>query len=891
MSDSGHHAWHTLDIKTVEQLLETSSTQGIAVEEVVARQLAHGKNELPSGTTVSWSKRLARQFVTPLVLLLLASGVLALVVGEVVDGIVVIGVVILNALIGLIQEGRAQSAMRALQRSVRGTATVVRSGLQQRIDRRDVVVGDLVALNEGATVPADLRLVWTRECSIAEAALTGESLSVRKDANPLSQDIVVAERSNMAYASTIVVRGSALGVVVAVGANTEVGRVSRFITESVDIDTPITRRIQRFSRLLLRVVLAVALVTAIAALFRGYTIANAIMAAVALSVGAIPEGLPAAITIILAIGVHRMSKRKAIIRRLPAVETLGSTTVICTDKTGTLTENQMTVVEVATPARRYSIEGRGYAPSPSIDVTHEIPLRALIECGVLCSTAAISHDDDQWKAIGDPTEAALVTLGAKAGVTRSLLHQTMLQLDVMPFSSERQFMATLVADGATQRIVMKGSVERILRHCRYQICHDGTVEELLPEVIRMQEQKYGALGYRVLACAQRVRSSSIASLVDEDLTEMIFLGLVAMTDPPRADVKRSIAVCHRAGVAVKMITGDHQATAESIARTLGIGGEHLRSYAGRELQAMSDEELSAAAEAGSVFARVSPEQKYRLVLALQQRGHVVAMTGDGVNDAPALQSANIGIAMGWSGTDVAKDASAMVLTDDNFSTIVAAIEEGRTVYDNIRSYITFTISTDVGEGLVILAAIALGVALPILPVQILWINLTTGIILGLPLAVEPTAPHIMHRSPTESHEELLGGFLVRRTIVVGAFLLMSAFGLYILELAQGSSIEHARTVAATAFVVIQMFYLVACRSHTQPGHHGVLKRPMLWMSISGMLALQCVFVYAPFAQHFFGTAPIDAQSWLVVTVLGALLYAGVEIEKHLRVRRAQRARR
>ncbi|MEN9795505.1 MAG: hypothetical protein RLZZ150_482, partial [Bacteroidota bacterium] len=479
----------------------------------------------------------------------------------------------------------------------------------------------------------------------------------------------------------------------------------------------------------------------------------------------------------------------------------------------------------------------------------------------------------------------------RAGLHRDVLHQTMPQLDMIPFLSERQFMATLCAQGNQQIVHLKGSVERVLEHCSTQLNAAGDVESLSMDNIRAHEHAYGAQGYRVLACAQRLRTSADVALREEYLTDMTFLGLVAMTDPPRADVHRSIAVCARAGVAVKMITGDHRATAEAIARAVGIGGSELVAYNGRELERMSDGELERAAQTGSVFARVSPEVKFRLVAALQRQGHIVAMTGDGVNDAPALQSADIGIAMGRSGTDVAKDASSMVLTDDNFATIVAAIEEGRTVYDNIRSYVTFTISTDVGEGLVVLAAVALGIALPILPVQILWINLTTGVILGLPLAVEPTAPHIMHRTPAESHEELLGGFLIWRTISVGAYLLASAFGLYIWETAQGSTIEHARTVAATAFVVLQIFYLIACRSHTRPGHHGLVEQRVLWASIIGMLALQVIFVYAPFAQRFFGTASIDMQSWFVVTALGAVLYAGVELEKYLRVRRVQRARR
>ena len=891
MRQQGDHVWHALDCTTVEQRTGSSVVHGISVDDVASRQAAFGRNELPTGVNEPWWQRLGRQFLSPLVLLLLASGVLALVLGEVTDAAFVIGVVIVNALIGYVQEGRAQSAMRALQQSVRGTATVIRSGTQQTIDRRDVVVGDLVVLNEGDTVPADVRLVWTRECTIAEAVLTGESLAVAKQTESIDPDTIVADRTNMAYASTLVTRGHARGIVVAIGAQSEVGRVSQQLTEPVELETPITRRIQRFSVILLRVILVVALLATIIAMLRGYSFTDALMAAVALSVGAIPEGLPAAITIILAIGVHRMAQRKAIIRRLPAVETLGSTTVICTDKTGTLTENQMTVVGVHTALQGYTFDGHGYAPHHAIDVGSDAALHATLQCGVLCSTASIAEEQGQWRAIGDPTEAAMVALGARARLHRDVLHQTMPQLDMIPFLSERQFMATLCAQGNQQIILIKGSVERVLVHCSTQLNAAGDVESLSMDIIRAHEHAYGAQGYRVLACAQRLRTSADVALREEDLTDMTFLGLVAMTDPPRADVHRSIAVCARAGVAVKMITGDHRATAEAIARAVGIGGSELVAYNGRELERMSDGELEHAAQTGSVFARVSPEVKFRLVAALQRQGHIVAMTGDGVNDAPALQSADIGIAMGRSGTDVAKDASSMVLTDDNFATIVAAIEEGRTVYDNIRSYVTFTISTDVGEGLVVLAAVALGIALPILPVQILWINLTTGVILGLPLAVEPTAPHIMHRTPSESHEELLGGFLIWRTISVGAYLLASAFGLYMWDTSQGSTIEHARTVAATAFVVLQIFYLIACRSHTRPGHHGLVEQRVLWASIIGMLALQVIFVYAPFAQRFFGTASIDMQSWFVVTALGAVLYAGVELEKYLRVRRVQRARR
>ncbi len=891
MMSSDDHAWHALDCAAVEQLTGSSQSQGLRPDDVAQRQSAFGRNELPPGASEPWWKRLVQQFVTPLVLILLASGVLAFALGEVVDAAVVIVVVIINAFIGFVQEGRAQSAMRALQRSVRGIATVIRFGVQQVVDRRDVVVGDLVVLSEGDMVPADVRLTWTRECTIAEAVLTGESLAVDKHADVVDALSIIADRSNMAYASTTVARGNARGIVVAVGAATEIGRVSEHLSAPAEMETPITKRLQRFSMVLLCVILGVAGITTIGALLRGYSLTDAMMAAVALSVGAIPEGLPAAVTIILALGVRRMAQRKAIIRRLPAVETLGSTTVICTDKTGTLTENQMTVTGVATPSGVIPIHGRGYAPHGVLEVTHDAALEATVVCGVLCSTASIAEEHGLWRAVGDPTEAALVTLGATAGMYRDELHHTMPQLDVIPFSSARQFMATLHGDGSAQRVLMKGSVDRVRERCSYQLRGDGTIEPISHDGILAQEHEYGRQGFRVIACAQMYRDGSNMHLADVDLARMTFVGLVAMTDPPRVDVHRSIAVCHRAGIAVKMITGDHRATAEAIADAIDLGPGKVESYTGGELDVMSDQEFAEAAEHGSVFARVSPEQKLRLVRALQQNGHVVAMTGDGVNDAPALQAADIGVAMGRSGNDVAKEASAMVLTDDNVATIVAAIEEGRTVYDNIRSYVTFTISTDIGEGMVVLAAVVLGVALPILPVQILWINLTTGVILGLPLAVEPPAPHIMHRKPADSHEELLGGFLVWRTVTVGLFLLATAFGLCLSELSQGSTIEHARTVASTAFVVLQMFYLVACRSHTRPGHHGLVEQRVLWASIAAMLMLQMVFVYAPFAQAFFGTAPIDIGSWLVVTFLGAVLYAGVELEKHVRVRRAQRARR
>jgi calcium-translocating P-type ATPase len=619
-----------------------------------------------------------------------------------------------------------------------------------------------------------------------------------------------------------------------------------------------------------------------------------LLASVALSVGAIPEGLPAAVTIILAIGVNRMAKRRAIIRRLPAVETLGSTTVICSDKTGTLTENQMTVVHIRTRGASYDVTGTGYQPHGTISAHpgSDEALLAAVRVGVLCSTADVKHENGHWVAVGDPTEAALVVLGIKAHVTRDAEEDRYPLADVLPFSSENQYMATMHRSSAGTIVFCKGSVEAIAARCSTWMDAEGTTSEIdRAEVLRMADDM-SARGWRVIACAHHHMDGHPRGLSHNDVDSgLTFLGLVAMVDPPRAEARTAIAECQAAGMQVRMITGDHASTASTIAAELGMEGRReggrLVAVTGAQLAAMTPAEFDAAATDVAVFARVSPEQKLRLVESMQRRGAVVAMTGDGVNDAPALKAANIGIAMGQAGTDVAKDAADMVLTDDNFATIVAAVEEGRTVYENLVKFIVWTIPTNLGEGLVIVAAIALGLELPILPVQILWINMTTAVVLGLALAFEPMTSDIMARPPRDPAAPLFTVGLVMRTLFVGMMLLGAAFGIYLWELDSGHSIAVARTSASNAFVIMQMFYLFNCRSLLGLSNVGLFSNPMAWYGIVAMLVLQLGFTYLPILQMGFHTAPVGLTSWTTILAAGVVLYLAVEVEKWLRARQAR----
>jgi len=627
------------------------------------------------------------------------------------------------------------------------------------------------------------------------------------------------------------------------------------------------------------------------------------MAAIALAVGAIPEGLPAAVTITLAIGVNRMAKRKAIIRKLPAVETLGSTTVICSDKTGTLTENQMTVRKIFAGNAFFDVEGNGYAPEGKIldaggAVSQDmpVPLSETLTAGILCNDSRLVKEDNLWRVEGDPTEGALHTVAAKAGLTLRTAHQNSPRIDVIPFESERQFMATLHKTEDGNIIYLKGAVEKILSACAENLAVDGKGIALDEGDIFKKADELAAEGMRVLALARKKINKENLE-IDDCLSGLTFLGLQGMIDPPRTEAMAAVKLCRRAGIDVKMITGDHAVTATEIARQLGIGlttnsgTDEPQTLTGKKLESITDEELIDTAEKTAVFARVAPEQKLRLVEALQARNHIVAMTGDGVNDAPALKQANIGIAMGITGTDVSKEAADMVLTDDNFASITKAVEEGRRIFDNLVKFITWTLPTNGGEGLVILAAIMSGVTLPILPVQILWINMTTAVLLGLMLAFEPGEDDVMNYPPRKPDSPILSKVLIIRILLLSALLLAAVFSIFMWQKANGYPLNEARTVAVNLFVMIELTYLFNCRSMTKSMFRiGLFSNPWVLFGSGLMIVLQIIYTYTPFMNKVFHSAPISAKNWLLIVIIAVGSHTIIGLEKWWRLQAFKKTR-
>lgn len=894
--------WHHLPQDEVVQLLDGDTEKGLEVLEVKRRMEQFGPNTISTKKGIGPLQRFLLQFHQPLIYILIVSGVITALLQEWVDSGVIFGVVLINAIIGFVQEAKAVNALAALARTMTSEATVLRRGEKTRVPSPELVPGDIVFLQSGDKVPADMRFFHIRDLQIDESALTGESVPVEKNANQLEADIVLADRKNMAYASTLVTYGQGIGIVTATGDNTEVGRISRLISSAQDLATPLTRKIDHFSHILLYAILALAVITVGVGLLRGQPLFDMFMAAVALAVGAIPEGLPAAVTVTLAIGVSRMARRHAIIRKLPAVETLGSTSVICSDKTGTLTENQMTVKEIMAGGSWYQVSGGGYNPFSGeihaddavVDAAACPALLACLRAAIFCNDSMLVEKEDSWQVEGDPTEGGLLTAARKGGLDQDALHKEWPRLDSIPFESEHQYMATLhgSGDGAAQRVYMKGSVEAVLARCGSLLGGKGEVLALDNEAILRHVEKMAAKGLRVLAFATMELPASTREIHHDNVESgLTFLGLMGMIDPPRAEAITAVKVCQAAGIRIKMITGDHSLTAAAIAGQLGLGGvvrHDARSVpvlTGSDLAKLSDSELIDAADNTAVFARVTPEQKLRLVEALQARGHVVAMTGDGVNDAPALKQANIGVAMGITGTEVSKEAAAMVLTDDNFSSIEAAVEEGRGVFDNLTKFIVWTLPTNLGEGLVILAAIFLGVTLPILPVQILWINMTTAGFLGLMLAFEPKEPGIMLRPPRNPQTPILTGQLISRILLVGGLLLLASFGLFQWELAAGATVSQARTVAVNVFVIVELFYLFNCRSLTKSIFQlGLFTNMWVFGGVAVMLLLQILYTCLPIMNTLFQSMPISMESWARIVGAGIIAYLIVELEKWLQVR-------
>ncbi|MEJ2712032.1 MAG: HAD-IC family P-type ATPase [Acidihalobacter sp.] len=901
--DIGHDPvdWHAVSADQALQALG-STRQGLGATEAAERLAAHGPNRLPAPPPPSRLRRLALQFHNLLIYILLIAGVLTLALGHLIDAGVIFGVVVINALIGYVQEGKAEDAMAAIRAMLSPHATVLRDGHYAELDAADIVVGDLVLLQAGDRVPADVRLLSAHRLRIDESALTGESVPVDKQSEATPEQSVLAERHSMAYSGTLVVNGQGLGLVAATGSDTEIGRINILLAGVETLTTPLLKQIAGFSRTLTGLILGLAVFTvAVGVGLRGESIQDMFLAAVALAVAAIPEGLPAIITITLAIGVRRMAARNVIIRRLPAVETLGAVSVVCTDKTGTLTRNEMTVVDAATAIDRYAFGGVGYAPFGGIErlddsiagsavQPDEAPdLMELLRGGLLCNDGDIAQQEQEWVAIGDPMDAALVALARKGGLDPAYEREAWPRADVVPFESQRQFMATLHRDHAGHAfVVLKGAPERILDRCNSQRAH-GQAIELEADKWHTLLDSLAAQGQRVLAVAYKALETSPETLeLDELESGFSLLGLLGFIDPPREEASAAVAAAQSAGIRVKMITGDHAATAAAIGASLGLS-DASRVLTGPEIDGLDVAQLRQAVHDSGVIARAAPEHKLRLIEALQAEGQTVAMTGDGVNDAPALKRADVGVAMGRKGTEAAKEAAEIVVTDDNFASIIAGVEEGRTAYDNIRKAILFILPTNGAEALVIIAAILSGTWLPITPVQILWINMITAVTLALALAFEPPETAVMRRRPRAPHSPLLSRFLLWRIALVSLLLLAAVDFVFFWLLQQGADIDTARTAAVNMLVLGEASYLLNARylSAATTNRNGLFGNRWALLAIALVLFFQLLLTYAPPMQLLFSTAPLNAGTWLLLLAFAVALYGLIEVEKMVVRRRSK----
>jgi magnesium-transporting ATPase (P-type) len=895
--------WHALDASDVLLALETSE-QGLSGREATQRLAVHGPNVLEriqgdGPLTILW-----RQVNNPLIWVLLGSSALAIALGKVTDGLVVLSVVVLNSIIGFVQEYRAGRAIEALRGMVPQFATTRRDSHVASIPVSELVPGDVVTLASGDKVPADVRLVRVKNLRIEEAVLTGESLPVEKRVGAVVEDAPLGDRLSLAFSGTLVTYGTATAVVVETAGRTELGRISKMLQEATDLETPLTRALAGLGKVITIAILIVSAVILAFGVFRatqagielGVALRDTLVFAIALAVGAIPEGLPAIVTIALAIGVQRMASRRAIIRKLPAVETLGSTTVICSDKTGTLTRNEMTVRALWTPEHgMVRVDGVGYEPIGTFTTGGDSGLpqsgSRLLKDAALCNDATLLEEKGAWAITGDPTEGALVVAAAKAGENVDVLRKRAKRLDAIPFESENQFMATLHDTEGRRHVVLKGAPESVLQRC------GGADTKLDHGEVRAQVDALAAEGMRVLAVATREWSDANRDdLQESDVAQgLVFSGLVGMIDPPRAEAIDAVRACHDAGIVVKMITGDHKGTAQAIGRQLGLA-DVSGALEGKELARMDAAQLRKAAAGTSVFARVAPEHKLMLVKSLQSDGNVVAMTGDGVNDAPALKQANIGVAMGISGTSVSKESADVVLTDDNFATIVAAVEEGRRVYDNLVKSLAFVLPTNLGLAFILMYAVLFlpfdpstkSLLLPIQPTQLLWINLVAAVALALPLAFEAKEVNVMQRRPRSPSAPILSRLVVRRTILASILMTVASVGLfqweydaYLTAGASGAdSLAEAQTMAVTTVIMFQVFYLLNCRSLRDSMFRiGVFSNPWVFVGIGITLALQGAFIYAPPLQAVFGTAALDWRELGVSMLAGVVTLPIITLEK------------
>jgi len=883
--------------ETVEAVLARLETDesGLTGDQAASRLETYGPNRLPEPPRRGPVARFFAQFHNILIYVLLGAAVVTMLLRHWVDTAVILAVTIVNAILGLVQEGKAERAMDAIRSMLAPRAAVVRDGERRSISPDGLVPGDIVLLESGDKVPADLRLIRAHGLTVQEAILTGESMAVEKQTKPVEGDVALGDRRCMAYSGTMVAAGQARGVVVATGTGTEIGRISGMLSGVERLATPLVEQMDGFAKWLTVFIIVVAsCVLAFGTFVQDQPFAELFMAAVGLAVAAIPEGLPAVLTVTLAVGVQAMARHNAIIRRLPAIETLGCVSVICTDKTGTLTRNEMMVASIAVAGADYAVTGSGYAPEGGLQLNDEpvdaggdAEIQELGLAAVLCNDAMLKQREADWVVEGDPMEGALHAFARKVGLDERRASRQWQRRDAIPFDAKHRFMAVLAHDGGPRALVaVKGAPEQVLSMCDSQRTAGERAEPIDEAYWHERAEDIAGQGQRVLAFAVSYASPDRAELsFDTVQNDLVLLGLVGFIDPPRPEAIDAVAECRDAGIRVKMITGDHAGTAAAIGQQIGLENAH-RVLTGAHIDAMSDPELAAAIVETDIFARTSPSHKLRLVAALQAQGLVVAMTGDGVNDAPALKRADAGIAMGKGGSEAAKESAELVLADDNFASIAAAVRYGRTVYDNLKKVIGWTLPTNAGEAMTIVVAVLFSLSLPVTPVQILWVNLITAVTLGIALAFEPTEASTMRRPPRPRNEPLLTGGLVWQVIFVSVLFLCGMFGIFSYGLHQGYSVELARTLAVNTLVVMEIFYLFFIRNAygTSLTWQAVAGTPAVWSSVGIAVAAQLAVTYIPFLQQILGTEAVPLADGLVVVGLGVALFALIETEKQMRLR-------
>ncbi|WP_027363649.1 calcium-transporting P-type ATPase, PMR1-type [Desulfotruncus alcoholivorax] len=884
--------WPTLSAEETAVRLEVDSSKGLSDREARTRLERVGPNMLEKGPDIAMWQMFLNQFKDFMVLVLLAATAISGFLGEWSDAITISIIVLLNAVLGVMQEYRAERSMEALRELTAPEARVLRGGLEKKIPAAELVPGDIVILEAGDRVPADIRLTHTVDIEAVEATLTGESTPVRKHTRTLERQAGPADTGNMAFMGTVLTRGRGQGIVVATGMATEMGQIAGMIREAENEPTPLQRRLAQLGKGLITFCLGVCALVVLVGIQRGEPVYQMFLVGVSLAVAAIPEGLPAIVTVALAIGVQRMIRRNAIIRRLPAVETLGCATFICSDKTGTLTQNEMTVRRVYVAGGWLEVTGEGYDPKGKftgrLQESSVADFNKMMQIAALCNNSVLLRNNISigglfrknggknsvaWQINGDPTEGALMVMAAKAGFWREKLEKQDLRLAEIPFDSERKRMTVICGDkNGKKEALVKGAPDVVLGLCTHYLKEGRPVPLdnreraiILAANSDMAENALRVLGlaYRELPAGFNVKEAGPAE-VERNL---VFAGLAGMIDPPRPAAISAVHTCRRAGIKVAMITGDHQLTARSVAREMGIAGRDGRTLTGEEIEKLSDEELARLAENTHVYARVSPRHKLRIVKALKANGHVVAMTGDGVNDAPAVKEADIGISMGITGTDVTREASSMVLADDNFSSIVAAVEEGRGIYENIRKFIRYLLSCNVGEVLVMFLAVLGGLPLPLLPIQILWMNLVTDGLPAMALGVDPVDGNIMRRPPRDPGESIFAHGLGLRILGSGSFIAMLTLLVFWYAFMEGRNLDFSRTMAFNTLVFLQLFYVFACRSeHASIREIGLFTNPHLVGAVLISMLLQVSVTYLPFLNPIFHTVPLGLGHWVIILV-------------------------